>query len=291
MTIGVFDGLHMGHQMLIGEVVERARRQGASSVVLTFDPHPLAVLSRAQAPEALTTFPQKAEILESLGVDVLGRLEFNDALRMTPPADFLRDVIGSKVSLAEMVVGHDFRFGRDAEGHIELLVEWAKSQKAAVVEFPLQKDGDVVYSSSHVRRLLKMGLVDAAAVSLGRPYRLAGTVVPGAARGRKLGFPTANLGDVAQLIPGPGVYAARARLRGEIHPAMTSVGHNPTFANQYLTVETYLFDFNEDFYGERLEVDFVSHLRGMVKFDGLDSLVKQLQEDERRARRKLAEKK
>ncbi|MDR2455097.1 MAG: bifunctional riboflavin kinase/FAD synthetase [Deltaproteobacteria bacterium] len=289
LTVGVFDGLHLGHQRLIGEVVERAGRQEAASVVLTFEPHPLALLSSAQAPEVLTTLPQKAEILESLGVDVLGRLEFNESLRMTPPSDFLRDYLERKVELSEIVVGPDFRFGKDAEGHTDLLCQWAKSLKASVTEFALQKGpDDVVYSSSHVRRLLKMGLVEAAAISLGRPYRLSGKVVPGAARGRRLGFPTANLGQVVQLIPGPGVYAVRARLRGAFHSGMTSVGHNPTFANQYLTVETCLFDFAEDFYGEMFEVDFVSHLRGMVKFDGLEGLIRQLGEDERRAREKLS---
>lgn len=288
LTVGVFDGLHLGHQRLIGEVVERARRKKAASVVLTFDPHPLSVLSRAQAPEVLTTLPQKAEILEGMGLDILGRLEFNEALRMTGPMEFLRDIIEVKVQPVEIVVGPDFRFGRDAEGHVDLLADWAKSVKAVVTEIELQKRDDVLYSSSHVRRMLKMGLVDAAALSLGRPYRLAGRVVTGAARGRQLGFPTANLGEVAQLIPGPGVYAVRARLRGESHQGMTSVGHNPTFANQYLTVETYLFDFNDDIYGESLDVDFVGHLRGMDKFDGLESLVKQLGDDERAARKLLA---
>jgi riboflavin kinase/FMN adenylyltransferase len=286
LTVGVFDGLHLGHQRLIGEVVGRARRLAASSVVLTFDPHPMAILSKA--PEVLTTFEQKAEILAGLGLDVLGRLEFDEAMRMTGAERFLRDFLEAKLEPVEIVVGPDFRFGRDAEGHVDQIRDWARRVRARVTEIELQKGRDVIHSSSHVRSLLKLGLVDAAALSLGRPYRLAGRVVAGAARGRRLGFPTANLGDVAQLIPGPGVYAVRARLRGGFHPAMTSVGHNPTFAGQYLTVETCLFDFRDDFYGEILELDFVGHLRGMVKFDGEAALVRQLEADERAARALLA---
>ena len=288
MAIGVFDGLHLGHQHLVGQVIEAARRQKAASVVLTFDPHPLALLSSSKAPETLTTFEQKAEILEGMGLDILGRLRFNDALRQTGPAEFLREAVEAKVELAEIVLGPDFRFGRNAEGHAGMLRDWAKGQGALVTEIGLVKGLDVVYSSSHVRSLLKVGLVDSAAISLGRPYRLAGKVVPGAARGRQLGYPTANLGDVAQLIPAPGVYAVRTRLRGQILQGMTSVGHNPTFANQYLTVETYLFDHEGDFYGESLEVDFKGHLRGMVKFDGVEGLIKQLGDDERGARELLA---
>jgi riboflavin kinase/FMN adenylyltransferase len=290
LTIGVFDGLHLGHQWLISRVKDRAADTGSGSVVLTFEPHPLALLSAAAAPEILTTPAQKAEVLESLGVGVLGRLRFDERLRETGPLEFLRDMIAAKVEPVELIVGPDFRFGRGAEGDIALLRDWARGQKAVVTEIELQKARkNVVFSSSHVRSLLRSGQVDLAAKSLGRPYRLSGLVVPGAARGRRLGFPTANLGETTQLIPGPGVYAVLARLRGRFHQGMTSVGHNPTFANQYLTVETCLFDYDGgDFYGESLEVDFIGHLRGMVKFEGPDDLIRQLREDERGARELLA---
>lgn len=288
LTVGVFDGLHLGHQYLIREVIKKAKKSKAASVVLTFEPHPLSVLSKAPSPEVLTTFQQKAELLEGFGVDILGLLKFDETMRNTEAREFLDSMIGSKVELVEIVVGPDFRFGRNAFGHTELLRQWASSIGAQVTEAKLQKTRDVIYSSSHVRRLLKLGLVDAAALTLGRPYRLTGRVIHGEARGRSLGFPTANLGEISQLIPGPGVYAVRARFGGEVKGGMASIGHNPTFANQYLSVETYIFDFNRDFYGQILELDFIGHLRGMVRFDGVEGLIKQLKNDEKTARELLA---
>ncbi|MDR1657556.1 MAG: bifunctional riboflavin kinase/FAD synthetase [Deltaproteobacteria bacterium] len=284
LTVGVFDGIHLGHQYLIKQVIERAKANQAVSLVLTFEPHPLAVISKASAPEVLTTFKHKAEIMEGLGLDIFGCLKFDDSLRNMGAQQFLDSILGAMVKPVEIIVGPDFRFGRNAEGQVGILREWAKAHRAKVIEAELQKGRDVIYSSSHIRGLLKIGLVDAAALILSRPYRLSGRVVAGQARGRHLGFPTANLGQIAQLVPGPGVYAVKARLRGQVFDGMTSVGHNPTFANQYRTVETYLFDFEDDFYNEILDLDFVGHLRGMVKFDGIEGLVRQLKNDEQAAR-------
>ncbi|MDR1051880.1 MAG: riboflavin biosynthesis protein RibF [Deltaproteobacteria bacterium] len=285
MTVGVFDGLHLGHRHLIGQVVARAKKRGALSLVITFEPHPMAVLSPGTAPEILTTFDQKVEILGSMGLDRLGCLEFDEKLRGLSAVEFLDEAVGSRLSPLEIVIGPDFRFGRDAEGGLGTLRQWARGRRVAVTPVRRQVGGGQLdYSSSHVRSLLKIGLVDSAALVLGRPYRLSGEVVSGAARGRDLGFPTANLGDVAQLVPGPGVYAVRATLRGVSRPGMTSIGQNPTFGARYLTVETFLFDFSDDFYGERLDIDFVAHLRGMVRFEGPARLVEQLKADELAAR-------
>jgi riboflavin kinase/FMN adenylyltransferase len=284
MTVGVFDGLHLGHQFLIDRVMARARALGAQSLVLTFDPHPIAVLSPGTDPEVLTTFPQKAGLLERLGLDHLGRLIFDEGLRGLSPQDFLAQAIWERVQPLEIIVGPDFRYGRNAEGHLGQLREWARGRRVKVSPVRLQQGHGVSYSSSHVRGLLKIGLVDSAALSLGRPYRVSGRVVDGSHRGRTLGFPTANLGPVAQLIPGPGVYAVRAGLGGRALPGMTSIGHNPTFGSQYLTVETFIFDFDGDIYGRDLDVDFVAQMRGMVRFEGPARLVEQLRADERAAR-------
>jgi riboflavin kinase/FMN adenylyltransferase len=285
MTIGVFDGLHLGHQHLIKETLRRAAALKAESLVLTFEPHPMAVLSPGSDPEILTTFRQKTSFLEEMGLDRLGCLVFDEELRGLSPQSFLSQAILKQVEPLEIVIGPDFRFGRNAEGHLGMLKDWGKINKAVITPAELQAGRDELsYSSSHIRSLLKIGLVDSAALSLGRPYRLSGEVVTGAARGRALGFPTANLGAAQQLIPGPGVYAVKAFLRGQTLNGMTSIGHNPTFGSKSLTVETFIFDFNDDCYGEALEIDFIAHLRGMVRFEGPGKLVEQLKADEKAAR-------
>jgi riboflavin kinase/FMN adenylyltransferase len=284
MTVGVFDGLHLGHRYLIDKVIQRARSLNLRSLVLTFDPHPIALLSPKSDPEILTTFDQKAELLESWGVDQLGRLEFNQSLSQMSAEEFLIEAIWSRVEPHEFIIGQDFRFGRNAEGHLDLLKKWAKEKKIHLTVVRLLKGEEVSYSSSRVRGLLKIGLVQAASFSLGRPYRLSGLVVDGSHRGRKLGFPTANLGQVKQLIPGPGVYAVKVKLKDSYHDGMTSIGHNPTFGSPYLTVETFIFDFNQSLYGQRLDIDFIDQMRGMIRFPDPQGLVKQLKADEEKAR-------
>jgi riboflavin kinase/FMN adenylyltransferase len=284
MTVGVFDGLHLGHRYLIEKVIQRAQSLNLQSLVLTFDPHPIAVLSPKSDPEILTTFEQKAEVLEGWGLDHLGRLEFSQNLSHMSADEFLTEAIWSRVEPHEFIIGPDFRYGRNAEGHLESLKKWAKDKKIHLTVVKLQMGDEVSYSSSRVRGLLKIGLVQAAAASLGRPYRLSGIVIDGSHRGRKLGFPTANLGQVKQLIPGPGVYAVKVKLNDTYHDGMTSIGHNPTFGSPYLTVETFLFDFDQSLYGQRLDLDFIDQMRGMVRFPDPQSLVKQLKTDEERAR-------
>ncbi|MDR2613061.1 MAG: riboflavin biosynthesis protein RibF [Deltaproteobacteria bacterium] len=289
LTFGVFDGLHLGHQFLVERVIRLAREKRCSSLVLTFDPHPLSVLSPSAAPEVLTTFGQKAEILSAMGLDALGCLVFDETLSDTGPAEFLEMAVTRRTEALAIVTGPDFRFGRGAEGHFGLLSSWARARGIAVEACRDQTaPGGEDLSSSHLRGLLKVGHVEAAAKILGRPYRLDGEVVPGQRRGRTLGFPTANLGQILQLIPGPGVYAVRALFRGESRPAMTSIGHNPTFRGGSLTVETFVFDFHEEFYGERLGLEFIRRIRDMIRFDSAQSLAEQLRRDEAKARSCLA---
>ncbi|MDR2405643.1 MAG: bifunctional riboflavin kinase/FAD synthetase [Deltaproteobacteria bacterium] len=285
LTIGVFDGLHLGHQYLINQVLSRAVALGVESLLITFEPHPLSVLSSKYAPAILTTFEQKKDILSAMGLDCLGCLRFNSELAAYEAEDFLNEVLAPRVQPVEIFIGTDFRFGRNAEGHFEQLAAWAKNTGALIkpVEIQHAKNGEI-YSSSHIRGLLKMGHVESAVRLLGRSYRITGEVISGQKRGRTLGFPTANLGNVEQLIPGPGVYAVLATLRGKILPAMTSIGNNPTFKGQYLTVETYIFDFDDDFYGESLSLDFIRRIRGMVRFDSAFALAAKLKEDELQAR-------
>jgi riboflavin kinase/FMN adenylyltransferase len=285
MTIGTFDGLHLGHRFLIQEVIKKAKSKIAASLLLTFEPHPLSVISPNSAPQVLTTFRQKSELLLDSGLDVLGCVHFTESLSLMRAEDFLNEIISSKANLTDILIGSDFRFGRNAEGHVELLSDWAKGRGVTVEIVPLQvsPSGETL-SSSHVRGLIKIGLVEAASKILGGNYKIEGKVVTGAKRGGSLGFPTANLGDVSQLIPGPGVYAVRAFVKGRVYPAMTSVGDNPTFKNRNLTVETYLFDFSDDIYGEDLGLEFVARIRNMIRFDSPESLAGQLRKDESKAR-------
>jgi riboflavin kinase/FMN adenylyltransferase len=290
LTIGVFDGLHLGHQFLIKSVISRAQELGVASLLLTFEPHPLTVLSSNAAPEILTTFDQKRDILETLGLSILGCLRFTEELSKQEPLVFLNQVLVPRVKPIEILVGPDFHFGKDAEGNFALLEEWAKGWKIKLHKVPIQEalEGETL-ASSRARGLLKLGFVESASKILGRFYRLTGTVIPGQKRGRTLGFPTANLGNLNQLIPGPGVYAVMAILGGKKYPAMTSIGQNPTFKGSYLTVETYIFDFAKEFYGEELSLDFVRRIRGMIRFDSVKALVAELKEDEKKARNFLKE--
>jgi riboflavin kinase/FMN adenylyltransferase len=287
MTIGVFDGLHLGHQSLIRQVIHRAKVLSATSLVLTFEPHPLVVLSPAGAPETLTTFDQKAKFVGDMGLMAMGRLRFDRAMSDLGAREFLSQVLAKRMKLVEIFIGPDFHFGRGAEGDLALIKEWGRSLKEPVKARSIQQVNGPrgeTFSSSHIRGLIKVGLAREAANILGRPYRLAGQVVAGQARGRTLGYPTANLGQVAQLIPGPGVYAVRAILGDLTLFGMTSVGHNPTFSSQALTVETHIFDYSRDFYGEKLELEFIDRLRGVIRFDSAAGLIRQLGEDEKAAR-------
>ena len=199
LTIGVFDGLHRGHQYLINQVIGRAEALGAESLLITFEPHPLSVLSSKYAPSILTTFEQKREVLSAMGLGCLGCLRFDRELAAVGAEDFLNGVLSPRVSPAEILIGPDFRFGRNAEGHFDLLSAWARKRGTALAAVEMQFAGDgEIFSSSHIRGLLKTGHVEPAAKLLGRPYRLSGTVTTGQKRGRTLGFPTANLGGATK---------------------------------------------------------------------------------------------
>ncbi|UQZ88252.1 riboflavin biosynthesis protein RibF [Deltaproteobacteria bacterium Smac51] len=289
-TIGVFDGLHLGHRHVIDMVIKSAARLKAQSLVLTFEPHPLEVLAKNAAPPILTTIGQKAEVLESWGLDRLGVLRFNKDMAALEPVKFLNQFLGKFIDPAGVVLGPDFSFGRDATGNADTVAQWLgrTSPKAAVNIVTPLSDVNGEFSSSQIRQDLKSGLVEIAGRALGRPYRLAGVVEHGQARGRTLGFPTANLGAIRQLIPEPGVYAVLARLGGDVYQGMTSIGYNPTFGEQPMTVETNIFDFHDFIYGQEMSIDFMARLRAMIKFQSVEQLVAQLGQDRAGAIRALS---
>jgi riboflavin kinase/FMN adenylyltransferase len=285
-TIGVFDGLHRGHRGLINLALKEAARLKARAMVLTFAPHPLAVLAPDAAPPLLTTVEHKAAVLADWGLDCLGILSFSRELAVTEPLKFLSHLVARFIDPAAVVLGPDFAFGRDAQGGPETIRLWLAglSPRARLLQVePVAGDSGLL-SSSQIRQELKEGLVERATRDLGRHYRLSGTVVHGQARGRALGFPTANLGRIRQLVPGPGVYATRVHLDGRAWPGMTSIGHNPTFGDKGLTVETNILDFDQFIYGKNLDLDFVARLRPMIRFESAEHLARQLDQDRESAR-------
>lgn len=295
-SIGVFDGLHLGHKHLIDIVIKSAARLKAQSLVLTFEPHPLEVLAPTAAPPILSTLSQKAEVLSGWGLDRLGVIRFTREVAATPPQKFLFQFLAKFIDPVAAVLGPDFSFGQGAQGNSETMAQWLAqtNPRARVMIADPRMGQDGLYSSSQIRQDLKSGLVESAARSLGRPYRLQGQVVHGQARGRNLGFPTANLGRIRQLIPAPGVYAVRINLEGRVYGGMTSIGYNPTFdsgipESQPLTVETNVFDFDQFIYNQDLSLDFIAHLREMIRFKSPEQLIRQLDKDRQEARAALAQ--
>jgi len=295
VTIGVFDGVHRGHQEIIGHTVKTARDLGLQSVVVTFDPHPSEVVRPGSHPAILTEQARKAELMEALGVDVLCVVPFTVDFSHLSADAFVHDVLVEHLHAARVVVGENFRFGHRAAGDIELLGRLGRTFGFTVESAALVTGDGTPYSSTYIRACVDAGDVDAATAALGRPHRLEGIVVRGDQRGRELGFPTANLlvGRYA-AVPADGVYACwlvrrdpalgglarpSAPYAGERLMAAVSIGTNPTFSGRERRVEAYALDFDGDLYGERLALDFVRRLREMRTYDGIDPLIAQIEQD------------
>jgi riboflavin kinase/FMN adenylyltransferase len=288
VAIGNFDGVHRGHAALLAELRDRARAAGGPAVAVTFDPHPLQLLRPERFMPVLTTMPDRAALLQSLGADhVLILKTAPDLLRLSA-VDFFAEVVRRRLAARALVEGQNFAFGRDREGTIDTLADLCREAAVSLrVVPPFLLDGLPV-SSSRVRSALVTGTVREAAVLLGRPYRLRGTVGTGQRRGQTLGFPTANLEGVQTVLPGDGVYAVRVRHAGRIWPGAANLGPNPTFGEGARKVEVHLIGFHGDLYGEPLAVDFIERLRDTRPFRGVDELVAQLRRDVEEARRLAA---
>jgi riboflavin kinase/FMN adenylyltransferase len=288
LTVGTFDGVHRGHQVLIGRVVSQARATDRLAVLVTFHPHPATVLAPGRAPRSLTTPGEKAALLEHLGVDLLVLLPFDHQMAATPAPEFMA-AMARRLRLRELWVGPDFALGRNREGTVPRLQELGQDlgYEVHVVE-PVASEGGII-SSSRIRVLLGKGRVEEATQLLGRYPSLSGEVVLGARRGQKLGFSTANL-EVRpeRAVPADGVYAVFAVLGTERHPAVANVGVRPSFDSGPRTVETHILDFGQDIYGCDLVVEFVARLRDERRFANIDDLVAQIGRDSEAARRILS---
>ena len=278
VSIGNFDGGHTGHRALLTRLVARAHGAGASAAVVTFDPHPLKVLRPDKAPLPITTTAEKARQIERLGVDILLVLTFDERMAAMDPEVFLEDVIWAQLHPRLMVVGHDFNFGKDRKGTIQLLAEWCRRREIDLeVIDPVEFDGQRI-SSTEIRQMLRRGEVQEAAQALGRDYAVEGVVEKGAQRGATLGFPTANLRIPELLVP-RGVYRGRATWDGESAPAAINVGVRPTFGDGETLVEVHILDRRIDLYSKPLHVEFHEWLRAERRFEGVDALKEQIAAD------------
>ncbi len=284
VTIGVFDGVHRGHQQLIGRAVARAAELGdLPTVLITFDPHPSEVLRPGSHPAQLTTLTRRAELVAELGVDAFWVLPFSHEFAHVAPAEFVHELLVDRLHASAVVVGRNFTYGYKAAGDVAELQRLGQRFGFEAIGLDLVADGDrgrtVTFSSTYIRSSIAAGDVEAAADALGRPHRVEGVVVRGDQRGRELGYPTANVAATEHAaIPADGVYAGwfvrPGRDGGEERlPTAVSVGTNPTFSGQVRTVEAFVLDHSEDFYGQRVGVDFVGKVRGMTRFDSIEELI------------------
>ncbi|WP_326687637.1 bifunctional riboflavin kinase/FAD synthetase [Streptomyces sp. NBC_01795] len=288
VTIGSYDGVHRGHQLIIGKTVERARELDVPAVVVTFDPHPSEVVRPGSHPPLLAPHHRRADLMADLGVDAALVLPFTSDFSKLSPADFVVKVLVDKLHARSVVEGPNFRFGHKAAGNVESLAELGGTYDYDVVVVDLfeRAESGEPFSSTLTRRLISEGEARKAAEILGRPHRVEGVVVRGAQRGRELGYPTANVETLPHTaIPADGVYAGWLTVEGEAMPAAISVGTNPQFEGTERTVEAYAIDrVDLDLYGLHVEVDFLDYIRGQEKFDTLDALKARMAQDVDRAR-------
>jgi riboflavin kinase/FMN adenylyltransferase len=290
VTVGTFDGVHRGHRAVVDEVVRRARASGRASVVVTFEPHPLAVLRPDLAPGRLTTASERKAALAETELDYLLVLRFDRALAALEPEAFVRSVLLDRCRMAELVVGHDHGFGRGRQGDLATLRELGRRFGFGVdVVGPVAGQAGRPISSSAIRSAVASGDLGAAARELGRPYRVSGVVERGARRGTTIGVPTANLAPPeGKLLPPDGVYAVRVEWGGGVAAGMLNQGGRPTLGDGRRWLEAHLFEFDGDLYGREIRIEWVAPLRAIRRFESLVALQEQLRRDELAARAALA---
>ncbi len=292
LTVGIFDGLHRGHQALLLGVVERARRLGLMAAAITFDPHPLQILHPEKAPKLLATLAQRLAGFEQLGLDAALVMKFDRALSHVSPEDFVRHVLVEHLRVRVVRVGENFRFGHRHAGDVSLLQKLAAELAFEVEVVPPVVIRGAEVSSTVIRHALREGRVTDAARLLGRPFTLSGEIHPGTGQGRRLVVPTLNLVPQQEVLPKTGVYITETVVRGRRHPSVTNIGHRPTFSGHHLTIESHLFEFSGEVTAGAMEVQFWKRLRDETKFKGPEALRAQIQRDLARAQaffRKRAE--
>ena len=285
VTIGNFDGVHLGHRFIFGRLVEEARHEGRPAVAISFDPHPKMVLHPERRPFYLITSPEeKIHLLADLGIDAFILIPFSLEYARTTAEEFVREILRERLRIRRILIGHDYTFGRGKEGNEVFLTEAGRRLGFEVEVMDAFCVGDIVISSTKIREALLAGEVRFAATLLGRPYNLAGRVISGNHRGVRLGFPTANIAPDKELVPARGVYAVRVLREGKRHEGVVNIGFNPTFADKKRSVEVHIFDFHEDIYGESIEILFIERIRDEVRFESPEKLIAQIDRDIDRVR-------
>jgi riboflavin kinase / FMN adenylyltransferase len=290
VTVGSFDGVHLGHQAVLREIDRRARAAGRVSVLVTFDPHPLEVVNPEAAPPLLTTGAERLEILAQSPLDYVMLLRFDRYLAGLTPEEFVQEILLERCAVKELVIGHDHGFGRGRSGDVETLRRLGRGRGFDVDVVDAVDFAGQHISSSRIRRAVAGGDLEAAAAMLGRPYGVVGRVVQGERRGRVLGVPTINLSEISprKLLPPDGVYAVRVEWRGGGAGGMMNQGPRPTFQDGRRVLEAHLFGFDGDLYGEWVRIEWVERLRDIERFRSVEQLQQQLERDRTRAEAVLA---
>jgi riboflavin kinase/FMN adenylyltransferase len=285
VTIGTFDGIHIGHKKILKNLITTAREEGKKSVLLTFFPHPRMVLQKDKTILLLNTLDEKSVLLEKMGLDFLFIHPFSKEFSRLTALEFVRDILVNKLNTSRLIIGYDHHFGKNREGNIHQLKEYSLLYDFKIEEIPAQDIDDVSVSSTKIRKALKEGNLKTANNYLGYYYMLSGTVVNGKKLGGTIGFPTANIEikEPYKLIPSTGVYIIRTRINGDLYNGIMNIGFNPTVLGKHQTIEAHLFDFNENIYGEKIKIEFLYFLREEQKFKSVEELVTQLNIDKENA--------
>lgn len=285
VTLGNFDGVHLGHQTIFRKVTEEAQKNNGEAVVITFEPHPLKVLLPQKCPPLLTPFRKKMMLIEKSGIDTVLCIEFTLGFSKISPFDFIKNVLIERLKAKKIVVGYNYHFGRNQRGDIEILKQVCKLFNVDVEVMEPLRIGATTVSSSKIRELIKDGEVEEASKLLGRNYPVMGKVVQGAKRGQTLGFPTANLESSEELYPKKGVYAVEVVWNQQLLDGLANVGTNPTFlpaqtkGESPISVEVYILNFHQDLYGEELQINFRRRIRDETRFNSSSELMEQIRKD------------
>ena len=282
ITIGNFDGVHIGHRVLFQEVINKAKAIDGTSIVMTFEPHPLRVLKQNNNPPLITLYEQKLELIESSGIDVLICVPFTLDFASLSAEEFVKDILVDRLGMKAIVIGKDYTFGKNRQGNLAFLKKYSIQMGFEVIvkDWIQPKNGLERVSSTRVRKLVAAGEIADAKQLLGRNYQIRGVVVSGRNRGGKLlGFPTANIKLHDELCPKTGVYAVTVECHNNKHKGVANIGYSPTFDDHVFTVEIHIFDFNENIVGEKIRVNFVARIRDEIKFSSISDLSDQIQKD------------
>ncbi|NOZ68164.1 MAG: bifunctional riboflavin kinase/FAD synthetase [Deferribacteres bacterium] len=290
LTIGNFDGVHLGHQALFRMLIERAKKNNGTSIVFTFVPHPLRVIAPERAPKLLTPYKEKIRLIKNCGIDVIICINFTKEFASITAEDFIRNILCRMLEVKEILIGSNYMFGKGRKGSPELLKALGKEYGFSVTVVDEIRIDNTVVSSSRIRTLIAKGRVEEAAKFLGRPYSVEGVVIEGAKRGKSLlNTPTANLSTANELLPKDGVYAVKVKVGRKVYGGATNIGCNPTFKDKKFSFETHILDFEGTLLGKTLRVEFIRRIRDEIKFSKVEDLAAQLEKDIAEIRRILKE--